>query len=126
MAISRRSFLKGSGLAAAGSIVAPALLSHPFVRQAFADTIGDRYFISVYLDGGNDGFNTVVPFDNGGGTLRTAYDVARTTGADGINLSQAALAGTIIGTDPGSGCQLALQGPGIAVDHARQELARQR
>jgi uncharacterized protein (DUF1501 family) len=113
MALSRRSFLKGSSLAAVGSIAAPALLSHPFVRQAFADTIGDRYFISVNLDGGNDGFNTVVPFDNGGGTLRTAYDIARTTGADGINLSQAALAGTIIGTDPGTGCQLALH-PALA------------
>jgi hypothetical protein len=59
------------------------------VRQAFADTIGDRYFLSVYLDGGNDGFNTVDPVDNGGATLRTAYDAARTTGADGINISPA-------------------------------------
>ena len=76
MAISRRSFLKGSGLAAASSLVAPALFGNPFVREAFADTIGDRYFLSVYLDGGNDGFNTVIPVDNGGATLRTAYDVA--------------------------------------------------
>ncbi len=113
MAISRRNFLKGSSLAAASSLVAPALLANPFVRDAFADTIGDRYFLSVYLDGGNDGFNTVVPFDNGGATLRAAYDAARTTGADGINLSPAALAGTIIGTDPGSGAQLALH-PALA------------
>ncbi len=108
MAISRRSFLKGSGLAAAGSLVVPALLRNPFVRQAFAETIGDRYFISVYLDGGNDGFNTVIPVDDGGATLRAAYDVARVTGTDGINLTPAALAATLIGTDPGSGAQLAL------------------
>ncbi|MEB2286059.1 MAG: hypothetical protein B6D46_03810 [Polyangiaceae bacterium UTPRO1] len=108
MAISRRSFLKGSSLAAASSLVAPALLGNPFVRKAFADTIGDRYFLSVFLDGGNDGFNTVLPVDDGGATLRTAYDAARTTGSSGINIGPAALAGTLIGTDPGSGAQLAL------------------
>jgi uncharacterized protein (DUF1501 family) len=107
MAISRRSFLKGSGLAAASSLVAPALFGNPLVREAFADTIGDRYFLSVYLDGGNDGFNTVIPVDNGGATLRAAYDAARTSGTDGINISPAQLAGTLIGTDPGSGAQLA-------------------
>jgi len=107
MAISRRSFLKGSGLAAASSLVAPALLGNPFVRQAFADTIGDRYFLMIYLGGGNDGVNTVIPVDNGGATMRAAYDAARTTGTGGINISPAALAGTLIGSDPGSGCQLA-------------------
>lgn len=112
MTISRRSFLKGSSLCAVSSLVAPALLSNPFVRRAFADTIGDRFFLSVYLDGGNDGFNTVVPVDNGGFTMRAAYDAARTAGADGLNISPAALANTLIGTDPGSGCQLALH-PGL-------------
>lgn len=108
MAISRRSFLKGSGLAAAGSLVAPALLGNPFIRRAFAETIGDRYFISIFLDGGNDGFNTVIPVDDGGATLRAAYDAARSTGTDGINVGTAALASTLIGTDPGSGAHLAL------------------
>src|SRR5215510_1186087 len=96
MTLSRRSFLKGSGLAAATSLVAPALLGNRFVRRAFADTIGDRYFLVVYLDGGNDGFNTVIPVDDGGDTMRAAYDAARTTGADGLNISPAALAGTMI------------------------------
>lgn len=108
MAISRRNFLKGTGLAAASSIVTPALLGNPFVRQAFAETIGDRYFISVFLDGGNDGFNTVIPVNDGGATLRAAYDAARSTGTDGINVGTAALGATLIGTDPGSGAQLAL------------------
>ncbi len=113
MAISRRKFLLSSGLAAATSLVGPALLQNPFVRRAFADTIGDRYFLSVYLDGGNDGFNTVIPVDNGGATLRTAYDTARTTGTDGLNIGPAALGATLIGTDPGSGAQLALH-PALA------------
>ncbi len=113
MAISRRSFLKGSSLAAASSLVAPALLGNPFVRRAYADTIGDRYFLSIFLDGGNDGFNTVIPATNGGGGLRTAYDLARTTGADGLNVSSAQLSNTLIGLDPGSGAQLALH-PGLA------------
>jgi len=108
MAISRRSFLKGSGLAAASSLVAPAPLGNPFVRQAFADTIGDRYFLMIYLGGGNDGCNTVIPVDNGGATMRAAYDAARSTGAGGINISPAALTNTSIGTDPATGCQLAL------------------
>jgi uncharacterized protein (DUF1501 family) len=107
MAISRRHFLKGSGLAAASSLIAPALLNNKWVRSAFADTIGDRYFLSIYLDGGNDGFNTVIPVNDGGATLRQAYDAARTTGSDGINISPAQLANTLIGTDPGSGAQLA-------------------
>jgi uncharacterized protein (DUF1501 family) len=117
MAISRRSFLKGSSLAAASSLVAPALLGNPFVRQAFADTIGDRYLLSVHLDGGNDGFNTVIPVDNGGATIRAAYDAARTTGSDGINISPAALTGTLIGTDPGSGCQLAFHPALLSLKH---------
>lgn len=107
MAISRRNFLKGTGLAAASSLVAPALLGNPFVRQAFADTIGDRYFLSVFLDGGNDGFNTVIPVDNGGATMRAAYDLARSTGNNGLNVSLDALGGTLLGIDPASGCQLA-------------------
>jgi len=113
MLISRRSFLRGSGLAAASTLVAPALLRNPFVRQAFADTIGDRYFLSIYLDGGNDGFNTVIPVNDGGATLRVAYDAARTTGTDGLNITPAQLAGTLIGTDPGSGAQLAFH-PALA------------
>jgi len=113
MAISRRSFLKGSGLAAASTLVAPALLRHPFIGQAFADTIGDRYFLSIFLDGGNDGFNTVIPVDNGGATMRAAYDAARSTGTDGLNIAPSALAATLIGADPGSGCQLAFH-PALA------------
>jgi uncharacterized protein (DUF1501 family) len=112
MAITRRQFLKRTGAVAAGSLLGPSLFSNPFVRRALADTIGDRYFVVVYHDGGNDGLNTVTPATNGGGGLRTAYDVARLTGGGGLNLLPGALASTLIGNDPNTGAQLALH-PGL-------------
>jgi uncharacterized protein (DUF1501 family) len=108
MAITRRQFLQRSGVATAGTLLGSSFFGNPFLRSALADTIGDRYLVVVYLDGGNDGTNTVVPVDNGGGTLRDDYDVARTT----INLSPTDLANTLIGTDPNTGAQLALH-PGF-------------
>ena len=71
MAITRRQFLKRSGAASAAAL----LFTNPFVRRALADTIGDRYLVVLFLDGGNDGLNTVVPVDDGGGSLRAAYEV---------------------------------------------------
>lgn len=112
MAITRRQFIKRTGAVAAGSLLGPSLFGNPFLRQALADTIGDRYFVVIYLDGGNDGLNTVTPATNGGGGLRTAYDAARLNNGGGINLSQAELAGTLIGNDPNTSGQLALH-PGL-------------
>jgi uncharacterized protein (DUF1501 family) len=115
MAITRRQFIKRSGLVTAGSLLGPGLLSNVFVRQALASTIGDRYFVVIYLDGGNDGLNTVIPAANGSGTLRTDYDTARSN----INVTPGQLAGTLIGTDFHSGAQLGLHpgfdgsGPGM-------------
>ena len=110
MAITRRQFLKRSGLATVGGIFGPSLFGNPWLQRAFAETIGDRYVVVVYLDGGNDGLNTVTPADDGLGTLRNAYDAAR--GADaasgGIGLSPAQLAATLVGHDPNTNCQLAL------------------
>ena len=70
MAITRRQFLKRSGTAAAGALLAPRLFGSSFVQDALA-AIGNRYFVVVYLDGGNDGLNTVVPT---GGVLRPWYE----------------------------------------------------
>ncbi|MBI3770954.1 MAG: DUF1501 domain-containing protein [Deltaproteobacteria bacterium] len=112
MAITRRQFIKRTGAVAAGTLLGPSLFSNPLLRKALADTIGDRYFIVVYLDGGNDGLNTVTPATNGGGTLRDAYDAARLTGGGGLNLSPGDLASTHIGTDPNTGAQIALH-PGL-------------
>ena len=61
MAITRRQFIKRTGLATAGTLLGPSLFSNPFVRQAMADTIGHRYLVVLFLDGGNDGLNTVIP-----------------------------------------------------------------
>ena len=60
----------------------------PFYSAAASTfTIGDRYFVVIFLDGGNDGLNTVTPVANGtSGTLRTAYQAARSTGAGGLQL----------------------------------------
>ncbi len=119
MAITRRQFLKRTGAVAAGSLLGPGLLGNPFIRKAFADTIGDRYFVVIYLDGGNDGLNTVTPATNGGGNLRTAYDAARTS----INLTPAQLAATLIGNDPHTGAQLAIH-PGFTNLKALYDLGK--
>ncbi len=111
MAITRRQFLKRSGAVSAAALLGPGLFGNPFVRRALADTIGDRYLLVIFLDGGNDGLNTVVPATDGGGSLRTAYEAARVTGAGGLRLTPSDLASTLIGTDP-TGAQLALH-PGF-------------
>jgi uncharacterized protein (DUF1501 family) len=112
MAITRRQFLKHTGLVTAGGFLGPGLFANPLVRRALAETIGDRYFVVLFLDGGNDGLNTVVPVTNGGGTLRTAYEAARGTGGGGLRLTPDDLAATLIGTDFNTGAQLALH-PGL-------------
>ena len=113
MAITRRQFLKRSSAVSAAALLGPSLFSNPFVRRALADTIGDRYLVVLFLDGGNDGLNTVVPVTDGGGALRTAYEVARVTGTGGLQLTPTDLGSTLIGTDPNTGAQLALH-PGFA------------
>lgn len=113
MAITRRQFLARSGLLTAGSFFGPGL-SNPFLRQAFADTIGDRYLVVLFLDGGNDGFNTVTPIDNGDNTgtygfsanLRDAYHANRNT----IRLADSGL--LPIGNDVGTNTPLGLH-PGL-------------
>lgn len=117
MAITRRQFITRTGLATAGTLLGPNLFTNPFVRQAMADTIGNRYLVVVFLDGGNDGLNTVTPYSSG--ALRTAYDGYRTN----INLSQGALGGTRIGNDPQTGTQLALH-PGFSGLKALYDLGK--
>ncbi|TMA80295.1 MAG: DUF1501 domain-containing protein [Deltaproteobacteria bacterium] len=108
MAITRRQFLKRSGAVSAAALLGPSLFTNPFVRRALADTIGDRYLVVLFLDGGNDGLNTVVPVDDGGGSLRTAYEAARLTGTGGLRLTPSDLGTTLIGADPNTGSQLGL------------------
>jgi len=115
MALTRRQFITRTGLAAAGSFLSPSIFRNPFLRRALADTIGDRFFIVIFLDGGNDGLNTVTPVANGTfGNLRTAYTAARPTGSAGsLQLLPADLAATTIGNCPSTHTPLALH-PGFS------------
>lgn len=109
MALSRRQFLTRTGLITAGTLFAPNFLRNPFLRQALAQSMGDRYFVILFLDGGNDGLNTVSPIANGGiGTLRTAYEAARIN----LRLSASDLTTMQIADDPGTGTPLGLH-PGF-------------
>jgi uncharacterized protein (DUF1501 family) len=111
MAITRRQFITRSGLATAGTLLGPGLFGNPFVRRAFAD-LGDRYLVVIFLDGGNDGLNTVVPVDDGGGSLRSDYEANRFASGGGIRIAPGQLGSTLIGDDPNTGAQLALH-PGL-------------
>jgi uncharacterized protein (DUF1501 family) len=113
MAITRRRFLKCSGVAGAGALLGPSLFANPLVRNALASTLGDRYLVVLYLDGGNDGLNTVVPMVDDSATLRADYEAARFGGIGGIRLTPDDLAATAIGLDFDTETQLALH-PGFA------------
>lgn len=114
MSISRRDFLKRTGLLTAGGLALPSMFGSPFVRNAFADTIGDRYFISLFLDGGNDGVNTIMPVDDVAG-LRTAYEAARGSGSGGLRIAPGAMSipSVVSFDDPGTGTALGFH-PGFA------------
>lgn len=100
MAITRRQFLRRSGLLA-GGVAGYGVFGNPFVRRAMAKA-GNRFVVVIFLDGGNDGLNTVTPIDDGSGSLRTDYETARTS----IRLSSSNL--LPVGSDPATGATLGL------------------
>jgi uncharacterized protein (DUF1501 family) len=113
MPMTRRQFLKRAGLATAGTVLGPSLFANPFVRKAFAETIGDRYLVVLFLHGGNDGQNTIIPYDDPG-SLRSAYDVYRDLGGGGLNVAPGDLALPSNGfLDPNTGTQLGFH-PGLS------------
>ena len=113
MAITRRRFMKRGGLVTAGALLGPQLFGSTLMRQAFAALQDhNRYFIVIFLDGGNDGLNTVVPADNAGNPtgLRSDYNAAR----NNINITETELTNSLIDLDPISGTQLGIH-PGFNV-----------
>lgn len=123
MALSRRQFIKRTGLITAGSLFGPSLFRNPWLRQAVADSIGDRFFVVFYLNGGNDGLNTVTPIGNGpsgngpSAALRDAYEAARGTGPGGLRLPASGSGGLLQPAlpflDPHTGAQLGFH-PGLS------------
>lgn len=119
MAITRRQFITRSGLATAGALFGPRLFGSPWLQRASAATIGDRYVIVLFLDGGNDGLNTVLPVSGGTANLRGLYETARRAptgqpGGDsgGIRIINPAVPSRPM-LDPNSGTQLGFH-PGFA------------
>src|SRR6185436_10962813 len=76
--ITRRSFLTGSGRAAVGLGLASLMNVPPFLKRALAEGsvgINGKKLIFIFLRGGNDGINNVVPvldpsYRGTGNTLR--------------------------------------------------------
>ena len=57
---SRRSFLKGCGLTLTGFGIA-SVFPTPLIRSALAGLGGDQRLLFIFLRGGNDGINVVIP-----------------------------------------------------------------
>ncbi|MCX8073143.1 MAG: DUF1501 domain-containing protein [Candidatus Binatia bacterium] len=122
MSLSRRDFLIRSGLLA-GGLMAQGLWNRALVRKAWAD-IGDRFLVSIFLDGGNDGLNTVVPVANGTfANFRTSYETLRRSGPGGLRLSTSVLAPLAIAPDPSTNTPLALH-PGLEGLHRLYQLGK--
>jgi len=85
----RRKFIQQTIRAALGGVSAYSALGHMHLLQAavranYSFPAGDyKALVCVYLYGGNDGFNTIVPIS---GPARTAYDATRPTGTGLIGL----------------------------------------
>jgi uncharacterized protein (DUF1501 family) len=83
----RRAFLRRAGALGAAGLASRLDLVN-LVAAANAQTAGDyKALVCVFLFGGNDGNNTVIPFDAAG---YAQYAAVRTT-ASGINLAQSSL-----------------------------------
>ena len=62
--ISRRDFIRTSGVAAAGTMMLPQFLKAYELGHLNQKPTGDKILVVIQLSGGNDGLNTIVPFQN--------------------------------------------------------------
>ena len=86
--MNRREFLKHTSriaLGASATPLIPRLISAPLLAQAAGSNSGYRAIVCVYLDGGNDGNNTVIPADS--------YYSQYATGRGPLALDRTSLAG---------------------------------
>jgi uncharacterized protein (DUF1501 family) len=105
MSQTRRDFLKHTGCAALGtSLLAAGIQDFALVR-AFADTGATDYkaLVCIFMQGGNDGNNTVVPVDS---TRFAQYTAARQ--AAGLALPAPGQPGGLLAINPASGGQYGL------------------
>ena len=109
MTRTRREFLKETGCAALGtSLLAAGIQDFGLVR-AFAQTTATDYkaLVCLFLNGGNDGNNTVVPISTPNNSY-AQYAAVRNANNAGLALPAAGSAGGILPVNPASGGQYGL------------------
>jgi uncharacterized protein (DUF1501 family) len=102
--LARRAFLKRGGMLGAAGLAAPWALNLAAIGEAAAQTATDyKALVCVFLYGGNDYANTLVPYD---GASYAAYQAIRGS----LATPQTSLAGTVLApaTALPNGMQLAL------------------
>jgi uncharacterized protein (DUF1501 family) len=108
----RRAFLRRSAQLAFTGAALPTALNLAAIGEAAAfNATGYKALVCVFLNGGNDNWNTVVPYDNSSYDLYSAIrggGAGRTAG--GVALGQAALTSTLLSptTPLANGRQFAL------------------
>lgn len=94
--INRRTFLRNATGLALGASAANAIFDLRLMQTALAQSGGVypdyKALVCVFLNGGNDGNNLVIPFDDGAGSLYKAYSDVR---GGALGLFRAAPTGTI-------------------------------
>jgi uncharacterized protein (DUF1501 family) len=105
MTQTRREFLRSTGCAALGTGLLAAGIQEFGLVRAFADTNATDYkaLVCIFMSGGNDGNNTVVPVDS---TRFAQYNTARS--ASGLALPAPGQAGGLLPVNPASGGQYGL------------------
>jgi uncharacterized protein (DUF1501 family) len=96
--VSRRAFLKrGSALIAAG-VTSPIAINLAAISEAAAATANDyKAIVCIFLYGGNDNYNTVVPYDEAG--YNTYRSLRQNLSYTRSSLAATALAPTVVPLD---------------------------